>query len=320
MKLTYTLDPEIISILTAVAEKKGEVKAYFLNELKPQSRRKNKIDSVFATLCLDNSGLTREATKDILDSRSLNAPQHRILEVKQTMQVYEKLSDYNPISQDSFRRAHQDMLIEPDAEVAYRQDNILFYYNNGHLGLSVPVNKMKQGMNELFHYLRYGKDPLLIKSCLSHYSILYYQPFQEDNEKMSRLWQSLLLMKEHPSFEFLPWEKEILNQKKQFNATLPDKERDGNATEFVRFMLKIIDKALTTLLESCRRLVRPLDRIRYFYTLQHASFTRKDYMLVHKNISQATATRDLDLGVELGFFERHGSNNQTKYTCHPLFV
>jgi Fic family protein len=178
---------------------------------------------------------------------------------------------------------------------------------------------MNRGMKELFHYLRHGKDPLLIKSCLCHYAIQFYQPFEEDNEKMSRLWQTLLLMKEHPAFEFLPWEKEVLTRRKEYNSRLPGREQVRDVTEFVRYMLEIIDEALTALLASCRRSIRPIDRIRYFYTLHYQEFTRKDYMLVHKNISWATASRDLEKGVDLGFFEKFGQINQTRYKCQALF-
>ena len=175
---------------------------------------------------------------------------------------------------------------------------------------------MIEGMNELFHYLRHGKDPLLIKCCLCHYAIQFYQPFERENEKMSRLWQTLLLMKDHTSFEFLPWEKEILPEKKRYYSRLPGPGLNSDTSEFVKHMLGIIHTALSNMLESCRKSIRPIDRIRYFYNLGSSNFTRKDYMLVHKNISTATATRDLYLGVELGFFTRHGSENQSTYTCY----
>lgn len=133
---------------------------------------------------------------------------------------------------------------------------------------------------------------------------------------MSRLWQTLLLMKEHPSFEFLAWEKEILTEKKRYYSRLPGRDRNTDTTQFVTYMLKIIDLALSNLLETCRKLVRPMDRIRYFYTLGLSSFTRKDYMRIHKNISTATASRDLELGVDTGFFIQKGIRNKTTYQCH----
>jgi Fic family protein len=234
------------------------------------------------------------------------------------MRIYESLSSYNPLSQDSFKLAYRDLMEEQRTQAAYRGEIVHFYYWTGFIGLAPPSKEMRKGMTELFHYLRYGKDPLLIKSCLCHYAIQFYQPFQRENEKMSRLWQTLLLMKEHPSFEFLPWEKEILNEKKRYYSRLPDRDQNTDTSEFVKYMLRIINIALSNLLESCRKTVRPMDRIQYFYTLELSSFTRKDYMRVHKNISTATASRDLDLGVETGFFKKRGIYNQSTYQCYRL--
>ena len=46
MRLTCTLEAEIIHLLTAIAEKKGEVKAYFLNNLEPRSTEENRIEDL----------------------------------------------------------------------------------------------------------------------------------------------------------------------------------------------------------------------------------------------------------------------------------
>ncbi|MEN8230767.1 MAG: Fic family protein, partial [Bacteroidota bacterium] len=141
------------------------------------------------------------------------------------------------------------------------------------------------------------------------------QPFNIGNDRMSRLWQTLLLMKEHPVFEFLPFEKEILLTWKKYDPVLPGTEQKTDATGFIHYILQAIDDAFIDFLENARKLVRPHNRIEHFHTFNLQSFTRKDYMRVFKSISTATATRDLELGVETGLFEKHGSNNQTTYSC-----
>jgi len=319
MRITYTLGRELIYLLTAIAEKKGEVKAYFLDQIEPRSREKNKIDSIHATLNLQDDLLTRETIGEIIMLDSIRAPRNLTREVTNTAQVYERLSTYDPIAQGSLKQAYKDLLKEPGIHADYRKEDIAVFYYDASLGMALPCDEMKKGLKELFHYLRYGEDQMLIKSCLCHYAIQLYQPFEKENEKLSRLWQTLLLMREHPSFEFLAWEKEILHQKKKYYSCLPGQDHNTDATKFVIYMLEIINNALSSQLESCRKLIRPIDRIRYFYTLQLTNFTRKDYILVHKNISMATASRDLDLGVGMGIFDKHGSYNQTTYTCQLPF-
>ena len=319
MRLTCKLGEEIICLLTEIAEKKGEAKAFILNQLEPRSREENRIDSVHATIYLQHRTLTRERTADIIGILSIKDPGNRIKEIKNTMAIYETLSTYNPLSQVSLKRAYLELLAKRNNKGSYRKEDVPVFYGTGQLGMSPPVKEMVKGMKELFHYLRHGKDPLLIKGCLCHYSIQLYQPFEMENEKMSRLWHTLLLMKEHPLFEFIPWEKEILTNRKVYYSSLPGPELNTDTSEFVKYMLGIINMALSDLLDSCRKSVKPMDRVRYFYTLGHSNFTRKDYMRIHRNISTATASRDLDLGVESGFFVKHGTYNQSSYKCHLMF-
>jgi Fic family protein len=43
------------------------------------------------------------------------------------------------------------------------------------------------------------------------------------------------------------------------------------------------------------------------------NFTRKDYMILFKSISPATASRDLKKGADLKILEKKGEKNQANY-------
>ena len=55
------------------------------------------------------------------------------------------------------------------------------------------------------------------------------------------------------------------------------------------------------------------DRLTYFSEVCEPEFSRKDYMSIFKEISSATASRDLKQGVELGLFEKEGDKTKTIY-------
>ena len=78
-------------------------------------------------------------------------------------------------------------------------------------------------------------------------------------------------------------------------------------------MLGIINNSLEHILQFGNRKLNRIDRIYYFKELGHNEFTRKDYMRVFKEISSATASRDLHQGVELEIFVKMGEKNKTKY-------
>jgi Fic family protein len=79
-------------------------------------------------------------------------------------------------------------------------------------------------------------------------------------------------------------------------------------------MLGIIDQALEQLLGGTKNTMSQKDRLEYFLSKSENKFTRKDYLLTFKNISSATASRDLAKGVELKVFKKHGDKNKTYYT------
>ena len=78
-------------------------------------------------------------------------------------------------------------------------------------------------------------------------------------------------------------------------------------------MLDVINKSLESLLNYNNRTFKDIDRLEYFINLGVKEFTRKDYMNTFKDLSSATASRDLKKGIELKLFESVGNMNKTKY-------
>jgi hypothetical protein len=78
-------------------------------------------------------------------------------------------------------------------------------------------------------------------------------------------------------------------------------------------MLHVIDESLATLLDFKAKVMNSEDRLTYFSETNKASFNRKAYMTVFQEISTATASRDLKLGIELGLFEKEGDKSNTTY-------
>jgi Fic family protein len=78
-------------------------------------------------------------------------------------------------------------------------------------------------------------------------------------------------------------------------------------------MLDVIDKSLGELLNYNNRTMTDIQRLEYFIQLNKSAFSRKEYMNVFKDISTATASRDLLKGTELKMVEKIGDKNKTRY-------
>lgn len=148
--------------------------------------------------------------------------------------------------------------------------------------------------------------------------LTFIHPFLDGNGRMGRLWQSIILMEQYPVFEFLPFETLISQNQDDYYKSLSLSDKQGKSTIFIEFMLQIIDNSLEALLDYKGRVFKDIDRIEYFMVHGANEFTRKDYMSLFKEISSATASRDLKKGIEMGLFEKEGDKTKTVYSKNNL--
>ena len=92
-------------------------------------------------------------------------------------------------------------------------------------------------MKGLFEWLRNSKDHLLIRSCVFHYEFEFIHPFIDGNGRIGRLWQSLILGKLHPLFEYLPIENMVYANQQQYYDALTRSSAIGQSGPFIDFML-----------------------------------------------------------------------------------
>ncbi|MCB0692311.1 MAG: Fic family protein, partial [Saprospiraceae bacterium] len=128
------------------------------------------------------------------------------------------------------------------------------------------------------------------------------------------LWQTLILMQKYPFFEFLPVESLIKENQEAYYSVLEQSDNIGQSTPFIEWMLNIILQALENLLKTQNRTLTAEDRIELFKDkIRQQQFSRKDYLQNFKEISQATASRDLRWAVEQEILEKSGDKRLTKY-------
>lgn len=314
MKPPYNINATILKLITSISEKIGEVNANLMSRPSPQLRKQNKIKTIHSSLKIEGNTLTREQVTALIENKRVIGPKKDVLEVINAIKVYDHLTEYDPFSSESLLSAHkllmQDIIKNPGR---YRDQSVGIFDNSQVVHIAPPAGNVPLLMNKLFEYLKDENELTLIKSCVFHYEIEFIHPFMDGNGRMGRLWQTVILLQEYPVFEFLPFETLInLTQEQYYNA-LATSDIKGNSTIFIEYMLNVIDKSLVELLNFNNRTLTEKDRLTYFVSLAKTSFTRIDYMNVFKDISSATASRDLKKGVEMNFFVKTGQKNKTMY-------
>jgi len=314
MKPPYEITSLILKLITSISEKIGEVNANLLNKPSPKLRKQNRIRTIHSSLKIEGNTLTEEQITALLENKRVIGPKKDVIEVLNAIKIYENLEIYNPSDEKSFLKAHQNLmesLIEDTGK--YRNQSVGIVKGSKVEHVAPPFENVPYLMKELFEYLQKSDEIELIKSCVFHYEMEFIHPFLDGNGRMGRLWQTLILMEKYPVFEFLPFEILISNDQEKYYKALAVSDKTGKSTKFIEYMLSIIDVSISELLDFNNRTLSEKDRLEYFISLNKTEFTRKDYMNIFKDISSATASRDLKKGVELNLFEKIGEKNKTIY-------
>ncbi len=314
MKPPYEITSSILKLITSISEKIGEVNASYLDRPSPKLRKQNRIKTIHSSLKIEGNTLTEEQITALLENKRVIGPQKDVLEVLNAIKIYENLEQYKPSNEKSFLKAHKALmegLIEKSG--IYRKQGVGIVKGSKVEHLAPPFENVPYLMKDLFEYLKKSDEIELIKSCVFHYEMEFIHPFLDGNGRMGRLWQTLILMEKYPIFEFLPFETLISKDQEKYYKALAESDNAGKSTAFIEYMLNVIHTSISELLDFNNRTLSAKDRLAYYVTLDKTEFTRKDYMDTFKDISSATASRDLKKGAELGLFEKIGEKNKTIY-------
>lgn len=315
MKPPYEITNKILELIVSISEKVGEVKSARLVKPTTELRKKNRIKTIQSSLEIEGNTLTIEQITDLIDNKRVLAPQKDIIEVKNAIKVYENLNKFDVYDIKSLLLAHRmlmNKLVNNPGKIRSKAVGIVKGNDIKHI--APPGEMVYSLLNNLFQYLKEDSAILLIKSCVFHYEFEFIHPFIDGNGRMGRLWQTMILREYSEVFEFLPIETLVKEKQQEYYDVLGKSDNQGKSTLFIEFMLEIIDSALEDLLRTQRVNPTANNRIKIFRSVvRNSEFSRQDYMRHNKDISSATASRDLKNAVERGILVKSGDKRLTKY-------
>lgn len=314
MKPPHDITSKILKLISSISEKIGEINANYLSRQSPQLRKQNRIRTIYSSLQIEGNTLTEEQITALIENKRIIGPEKDVLEVLNAIKVYDKLNEYKFSSEKNFLKAHFQLMNGLIGSAGkYRNQGVGIVKGSKLEHVAAPHEYVPYLMKNLFEYLKNSDELTLIKSCVFHYEMEFIHPFLDGNGRMGRLWQTLILLTEYPVFEFLPFETLISQTQSEYYKSLALSDKSGKSTIFIEYMLGVIEKSLENLLNYNNRVLKDIDRLEYFLNLGIKDFNRKDYMNIFKDLSSATASRDLKKGIELKMFVRIGNLNKTKY-------
>lgn len=314
MKSPYEITALVLNLIASISQKIGEVNAKYLIQQNPTLRKQNQIKTIYSSLNIEGNTLSEEQITAIIDNKRVVGPEKDIIEALNALEIYKDLKKLKFDAEKDFLKAHRILMntLVSDAG-AYRTKGVGIVKGSQIAHIAPPAANVKFLMQDLFKYLKDKTELTLIKSCVFHYEMEFIHPFTDGNGRMGRLWQTLVLMKEYPLFEFLPFETLISKNQTTYYNTLSVCDKEGKSTKFIEFMLDIIDQSLNELLKNSTKRLNERERLEIFLEHHDSEFTRKQYMTYFPNISTATASRDLKTGVSEGLIVKYGDKKTSVY-------
>lgn len=202
----FTITNKMLKYSMSIAEKVSKVNTFESLKRLSVLIRNNKIKSIHSSLVIEANSLSIDNVKDVIAGKMVIGPKKEIQEVKNAYEAYNKISEFNAYSEKDLLKAHQILtwLIEDDND-KYRNHGEGVFDGDKVIFMAPPESLVPKLMNDLFEWLNTDKEtPILIKSCIFHYELVYIHPFSDGNGRTARLWQNVLLTSWNPLFEYLP--------------------------------------------------------------------------------------------------------------------
>jgi Fic family protein len=318
MNPPYELTSKILRQTADIAGLLGSLDALNIVKPEPKLRKQNKIKTIKSSLAIEGNSFTEDQITAILEGKRVLGPKKEVLEVKNAIDLYDNITRFDPYDLKSCLKAHQILMKDLIGTAGlWRDKNIGVLDGTNVKHIAPKPSFVPKLMNDLFLWLKNDINAhYLIKGAIVHYELEFIHPFEDGNGRMGRFWQTLLLTKNNPLFEYLPIESLIEKRQKDYYAILEKCDKAGSSTLFIEFMLEIIkdtlDKYIGEIKNATITVNDRLEKARTVFALDH--FSRKDYMLLFKTISTATASRDLKYGTDKKLLKKQGDKNNSKYT------
>lgn len=317
MRPPLQITSKLLRLVSEISQLIGRCEGLRLVQPQMRLRKHNRARSIHGSLAIEGNTLTLEQVTAVLEGQMVLAVPREVQEVRNAEQAYARVQEWCPHSQRDLLRAHRSLmhgLVDDAGQWRKRGVGILQGTRVAHV--APPAQRVPFLMSDLCDWLRTEKEwsPLLT-ACVVHYEIEFIHPFSDGNGRIGRLWQSVILSRYHPIFEFLPVELAIQQQQTIYYRTLAAADRTGNAAPFVEFALTHVHQTLAELLSQASP--QP-DSVHARLERMHAQvgkrdFSRKEYLLLIKTIGPATASRDLAHGVSERILKATGDKATARY-------
>ncbi len=236
-----TITPVIERLLGQICEFVGRHSLPIAEEQNLKLRRINRIRTIQGSLAIEGNTLSEDQITAILAGKPVVAPLREIQEVKNAIEVYDRLEQWNPYKEEDLLAAHEIMMQGLiDYPGRYRGGGVGIMGRNEIIHVAPPASRVNILMRDLFNWLERSEHHPLVASSIFHYEFEFIHPFADGNGRMGRLWQSLILTGWNSIFAITPVESMVHAHQQAYYEAIGQSTKMGDSAAFVAFMLETI--------------------------------------------------------------------------------
>ena len=240
-----TITPVLLNQVAAIAEALGRWSARQETSLSPRLRRDNRIQTIQASLAIEQNSLNLEQVSALFEGKRVIGPARDIQEVRNAIAAYDALPRWDPANRDHLLDAHGLLMAGLiDGPGRFRAGGVGIFRGDQLVHMAPPAARVPQLVADLLGWLAASDWHPLIVSCVTHYELEFIHPFTDGNGRLGRLWQTLILSRWNPLLAWLPIEEVIRSRQEGYYESLGQADQQGELEPFVNYQLQAIHDAL----------------------------------------------------------------------------
>ena len=246
----------MLNKVASIMEKLGRLNNIEDLSKMPVLQNDNIAKIIYSSLALENTELTLEEVKNIINNDPNSNDEKKLKIVKGLYSLYYTKKDFNLYEIPELKEMNNAF----NGTNYFRKTNEMQMVGKRCFVLAPPPDAVENLLKELAEFAKINENTVhpLILASIFHYKFVYINPFGSNNAIMARLCQNIILSRWKKIFKYLPIEEKILKYKDEYKKAIDQSNQSGSFNDFIEFILKVIDESLDDFLKDVTNQINPV--------------------------------------------------------------
>ena len=269
---------------------------------------KSKVRSIHSSLAIEANSLSLFDVENISEHKQIIGKRDEIQEVKNAIEAYDKINDYDYKSERDFIEVHGLMMKYFDEDNGGYRNHGEGVEKDGKVIYMAPESLLVPSlMKSLFEFIKNSDMNIILLSAIFHYYFVAIHPFSDGNGRLARYWVSLMLINYNRDFEFIPIEEEMYLNREEYYSSIAQCHVNGNANVFIKFLLKTINSSLNKVIKSSKFVLNDIQN-RIIEFIINDKYITQNTIAEELNVNVRTIKRNFKVLIDNNIVERVGSD------------